>query len=69
MDCSIRIRRDDIPKKTRKEKSWYCHACGVLLFDEKRPVCQRAMLEQLKAARAAAETETQRLHLNDKDKR
>jgi hypothetical protein len=68
MTCNLRKRKDDIPKKNKREKTWYCHDCGALLFAEARPVCRREMLAEVQARVAFAEVEAQELHLDEKQK-
>ena len=48
MDCPLKRRKDDIPKRPR-EKSWHCADCGVLLFGDDKPQCYRARAENAKA--------------------
>jgi hypothetical protein len=67
MACNLRKRQDDIPKKNKREKTWFCNDCGVLLFSEAKPVCRRVMLAQVQARVAFAEVEAQELHLDEKD--
>lgn len=68
MTCNLRVRRDDIPKKNKQEKTWHCPDCGVLLFSEAKPVCRQVMLAQVQARVASAEAEAQELRLDDKVK-
>lgn len=57
MACNLRKRRDDIPKKNKREKTWFCPDCNCLLFAENQPVCRQVMLAQVKARVASAEAE------------
>lgn len=68
MPCKLRQRKDDIPKRTRKEKTWECETCGAIMFAEKKPVCRKAMLAQVEALHASAEADAIELHLDEKTK-
>jgi len=59
-DCQLKRRSDDIPKLSKREKSWHCDRCGALLFAEKKPDCVKHLLD---AARVSASFENQRLHI------
>lgn len=61
-DCRLKARKDDIPKLSKREKSWHCETCGALLFSEKKPDCARPAVN---AARVVAAFEKDRLHIED----
>ncbi len=58
MLCDMRSRKDDIPKMRKREKSWVCERCDLLLFAPTKPVCRRVMLARVKALHASAEADT-----------
>lgn len=57
MTCNMRHRRDDIPKVTTKEKSWWCEECNALVFSERKPLCRRVMKAKIDALHAFADAE------------
>lgn len=67
MPCTLRQRKDDIPKRAN-EKTWECATCGALMFSAKKPVCRRAMLAQVQARHASAEAEATELNLDQKER-
>lgn len=60
--CTLKHRKDDIPKRGPREKSWHCETCNALLFADKKPACVRAKFEN---AKAQAKLEAERLNLKD----
>lgn len=60
--CKLKARKDDIPKLSKREKSWYCETCGALAFAEQRPICLQPAID---AAHASAAFEKDRLHIED----
>ena len=66
MACNLRKRKDDIPKLSRKEKSWVCEECNALIFAETKPRCRKAVRAAMDALHAFADAESDQLHLNEK---
>ena len=66
MACGLRVRKDDIPKLTPKEKSWACDECGVLSMGEKRPRCRKQVWGEMKARVASAQADAHLRGLDDK---
>lgn len=66
MACNLRKRKDDIPKLTRKEKSWHCEECGALIFAETKPRCRKIVCAEMDALHAFADAEADGLDLNKK---
>jgi hypothetical protein len=66
MACKLKRRKDDIPKRNKRERSWSCDECGAIIFSEVKPQCRRIVLAQINARHASAEAEAEMLHLDDK---
>lgn len=68
MTCQLKRRRDDIPKRSRSEKTWVCDECGAVIFASVKPNCRAAVLAEVGARSAAAQADVHNLHLDDKVK-
>lgn len=57
MTCNLRVRKDDIPKKSKREKTYWCPDCDALIFAERKPVCRKVMQAKIAALHAFAEAD------------
>jgi ABC-type ATPase with predicted acetyltransferase domain len=55
MACNMRKRKDDIPKKNPREKTWHCEECGALVFAERKPLCRKVVKAEMVALHVFAE--------------